>query len=309
MLWHAGWLRSRGAERGTRLHLAGAVAGAIIMLGFTIAGRPILPLLYQGTDAASVERNAAVGDCLTWTRPDSGDLREISCAQAHLFEVTGVANVAERFAPNAPFPDHAAWQKVAQTDCTTSAATYLGKLDPYGKYTVGALKPTPKQWGDGDRTLHCGLQSATTSGQLVATSGSARGRDQSDIYPTGTCLSLDGKVAGAPTPCTGQHAYEIVGVVDLRDQFPNGYPPVDQQQAALARLCGPLTTSYTGGADLARLRLALTWGTIQQQSWDAGSTKVNCEVGALLPDGSGLSPITNSIRGIGNSSSSPPPTG
>ena len=34
----------------------------------------------------------------------------------------------------------------------------------------------------------------------------------------------------------------------------------------------------------------------EQESWDAGSTLVNCKVAAKLPDGSGLAPVTGSLK-------------
>jgi hypothetical protein len=42
--------------------------------------------------------------------------------------------------------------------------------------------------------------------------------------------------------------------------------------------------------------LTISWDTLQEASWAAGSRLVNCKVGALLPDGSGLAPVTGSVR-------------
>jgi hypothetical protein len=281
--------------------MVGAFVGAVVLLGFSVvAGWPVLPGRAAAEDPATVAATAAPGTCLTWTRSDAGDLAEVDCARPHLFEVTGSADISSQYPAGAPFPDQQAWQKAAQGGCTASATGYLGKIDPFGKYTVGALKPTSARWNSGDRTLRCGLQRSTPSGQLMATTGSAKGADQSNVYPTGTCLALLNKAAGGPVPsCGDQHAYEIAGTVSLRGQFPDAYPPVGQQQSALGKLCQPVVADYTGNANLAGYQLSATWDTIQQRSWDAGSYQVNCKVGALLPDGSGLGPVTNSVKGIG----------
>ncbi len=306
----ASWLYPTTPAGSTRLYMVGAFAGALLLLGFSaVAGWPITPSR-AAQDPATVAANAAPGACLTWTRADAGDLAEVACAQAHLFEVTGAADVSAQYPAGATFPDEAAWQKAAQAGCAAGATSYLGKLDPMGKYVVGALKPTSAQWDSGDRTLRCGLQRSTPSGQLVPTTGTARGADQSNVYPAGTCLALVRKAAGGPVPCGDTHSYEIVGTVDLRGQFPDGYPPVGQQQTALGKLCQPLVAAYTSNANLGSYQLSATWDTIAQPSWDAGSYQVNCKIGALLADGSGLGPVTNSVKGIGRSSHvGPPPSG
>ena len=301
----AGRLHPASPAGSTRLYMVGAFVGAVVLLGLSVvAGWPIAPGR-AAEDPAAVVASASPGTCLTWTRPDAANLAAVDCGQPHLFEVTGSADISGQYPPGSPFPDEQAWQKAAQSSCTTGATNYLGKLDPAGKYTVGALKPTSAQWTSGDRTLRCGLQRSTPSGQLLATTGSARGADQSDVYPAGTCLALVKNAAGGPVKCGIQHAYEIVGTVSLRGQFPDGYPPVGQQQTALGKLCQPIVSAYTGGADLNQYQLSVTWDTITQQSWNAGSYQVNCKVGVLLPDGSGLGPVINSIKGIGRGATKP----
>jgi hypothetical protein len=278
--------------------MVGAFVGGVVLLALSLlAGWPVA--VGNAQDPTAVAASASPGTCLTWTRPDAANLTAANCAGPHLFEVTGSADISARYPAGAPFPDEQAWQQAAQASCTTSVTGYLGKLDPNGRYTVGALKPTSGQWTSGDRTLRCGVQRATPAGQLVPTTGTAKGADQSDVYPTGTCLALVRKAAGGPVSCSKEHAYEIVGTVSLRGKFPGGYPPVAQQQTALGTLCQPLAATYTDNANLAQYKLSVTWNTISQQSWTAGSYRVNCEIGARLPDGSGLGPVINSVRHIG----------
>jgi hypothetical protein len=305
----AGWLHPQSAAGSTRLYMVGAFVGAVVLLGVSaVVGWPIAGS-HSAPDPAQVVASASPGTCLTWTRPDAANLSSVACAQPHLFEVTGSADISARYPAGAPFPDEQAWQQAAQGSCTGSATAYLGKLDPDGRYTVGALKPTAAQWTSGDRTLRCGVQRSTPSGQLLPTTGTARGADQSDVYPAGTCLALVHKAAGGPVPCAKEHAYEIVGTVSLRGQFPDGYPPVGQQQTALGKLCQPIVESYTAGANLDQYQLSVTWDTITAPSWAAGSYQVNCKIGALLPDGSGLGPVINSVKGIGKGATTGKPGG
>lgn len=302
-----GWLHPTSPVGSTRLYMVGAFAGAIVLLGSSaVAGWPISPGPAE-QDPASVVASASPGTCLTWTRPDAANLAAVDCARPHLFEITGSADISAQFPAGSPFPSEQAWQHAAQTSCTTSVTGYLGKLDPNGKYAVGALKPTNAQWTSGDRTLRCGVQRSTPSGQLIPTTGSAKGADQSDTYPTGTCLALVKKAAGGPVPCGSQHSFEIVGTVSLRGSFPDGYPPVGQQQTELGKLCQPAAAAYTGHANLNQYQLSVTWDTISQASWNAGSYSVNCKIGALLPDNSGLGPVINSVKDIGRGA--PPASG
>jgi hypothetical protein len=291
-------LRTSRPGGSTKQYLAGAFAGALILLGCSVfAGWPQVGADLD--DPATIAASAAVGTCVTWTNANATDLREVDCAQPHLFEVTGAADISGQYPASAPLPDAVTWQRVTQSSCAASATAYLGKLDPNGRYMVGALRPTEAQWNDGDRSLRCGLQGSTPLGQPMSTTGTAKGADQSGVYPVGTCLALNGKAPGGPITCGTSHAYEIVGVVSLKDKFPTGYPSTDQQQTALGPLCEAAANTYTKNQDLGTYHLTLTWNTIKQESWAAGSYQTNCEIGKPLPDGSGLGPVINSVKGIG----------
>jgi hypothetical protein len=43
--------------------------------------------------------------------------------------------------------------------------------------------------------------------------------------------------------------------------------------------------------------LTLFWQTLRLESWRAGSTQVDCRLGAFLPDRSGFAPVTGSVKG------------
>jgi len=198
-------------------------------------------------------------------------------------------------------------QQVVTEKCTEVAAEFLGgPLDPYGKYTVGALKPTSEQWRDGDRKLRCGLQRVTPSGdRLLPTKGEAQAKTQSNVHDPGTCFALVDGQPGDPIDCMRGHSYETVGQVDLHATYGDAYPDEASQGEKLAELCPPVAAQYTGNIDLRAKQLALYWDTLKPESWAAGSYLVNCKVGAQSQDGA-LEKVTGSIKA--QPASSTPPT-
>ncbi|HYZ37723.1 MAG TPA: septum formation family protein, partial [Pseudonocardiaceae bacterium] len=133
---------------------------------------------------------------------------------------------------------------------------------------------------------------------LFATTGNVLTQDQSDVHPPGTCLGNDGKAVGDPVDCGAAHAIEVVGVVDLKNAFPNGYPDEAAQDKVLNTECTRLAGDYSGGPAVATNKgLTLFWETLHEQSWHAGSTRVDCRLGAFLPDRSGFAPVTGSVKG------------
>lgn len=288
------WYRSRSATAATRLVMAGAFLGALIVLGLSTAlSWRIGPAAHAADKPAPFD--APVGSCLSWKAPHAADMHVVNCADRHLFEVTGKLRLTK--GPSAPMPSHKQWQQIAEQKCVPPAERYLGgKLDPAGKYSVGVLMPSAAQWNGGDRTLRCGLQEAAPSGKLLPHTGSVKDADQSNVYPPGTCLGVHDKSVGDPVPCTDSHSYEIVGIVDLGTKLGAEYPGEDKQKQTLLDACTDELNSYAQGVDLGEYGLTLTWDTRSEASWDAGSHRVNCKVGAPLPDGSGLKPVTGSIK-------------
>ncbi len=281
--------------------MAGAVVGALLALALSV-----LVTSSASDDAAQAARNgvrmkasydAPAGSCLIWDKGTGENMRRIACEQEHLFEVTEILDISKDFPPDAAAPGAEYWRKIATDRCTEGAADYLGEpLDPHGKLQVSALKPSDADWAAGNRELRCGLWWAAPGGELQETSGPAALADQSLIWPAGTCLALAGKTVGDPIGCAQPHAYEMIAVVDLSDEFGKKYPSQKRQHAWLDERCSDLADKYTGKLDLAKKKLILTWDTRTKESWQAGSFKVNCKVGAKLPDGSGLAPVTGSIE-------------
>ena len=289
----------------TRVVMAGVFLGAVIALALSVAFSWTDTLAGGAgggegklTEAAQQAFRSPPGTCLAWDATDASDAHAVPCTQPHLFEVTTVIDIGAKFPAQAPFPSLDQWQGIAQQQCNSDVRPYLGHpLDPYGKLTTNLLRPTSAQWSSGDRQLRCGLQFAGPGGGLQPTTGAARDQDQSMVWATGTCLALAGKGVGDPVDCSKPHSYEIIATLDLKSHFKDSYPKLDDQKSWLDTQCNKAAQDYTGGADLTAKKLTLGWDSREQESWDAGSTKVNCKVAATLPDGSGFQAVTGSVKG------------
>ncbi|HEV7451188.1 MAG TPA: septum formation family protein [Pseudonocardiaceae bacterium] len=290
------------ANRSARRIAVGALVGALAAL-VTVAvlpGKGALLTLGPGLAATTNTQplRAPAHACLTWQTPDAADARAVSCSQPHLFEVTGTLDLVD-FGDRAAFPDLARWQQLVTERCTQPTTQALADhFDPFGRFTMGAIKPSEGGWLRGDRTLRCGVQSAGRTGTLFATTGSVLQQDQSDVHPPGTCLGNDGKAVGDPVNCAGSHAVELIGIVDLKGAFPKGFPDESAQDRVLNTECTRLAKDFAGGpAVVANKGLTLFWETLRPESWQAGSTRVDCRLGAFLPDRSGFAPVTGSVKG------------
>ncbi|WP_246244758.1 septum formation family protein [Pseudonocardia bannensis] len=238
---------------------------------------------------------ATPGTCLNWTRADAADTHVVDCAQPHLFEQAGSVVLADQ----TELPDDRRWRQLVGERCSPVVLTYLNeKFDPDGRYRVGALKPSPVKWAEGERELRCGLQSASRSGALYPMTGRVAESDQAAVNEPGTCLGIDGRTIGDPVDCAGPHAVETVGIVDLSEKFPEGFPAVEDQDEFLQPECTRIATEYAGGAEvISEKKLTVYWDNLTDESWNAGTRRVNCNLAALLPDRSGFAPVTGSVRG------------
>lgn len=294
---------SRRRPRGARWIGYGAVGGAALALvaslvlpayGITLPGLPNAP---DEPEAFS----APAGSCLDWTSADAGDAQVVDCTGQHLFEVVGNVDLTSIYGPASAFPTDIAWQNVVQQKCAPLATDYLaGRYDPFGRFAIGALKPSQPGWRAGDRTLHCGLQISARSGALFHVVTSAKTVDQSNVHEPGTCLGIDGVDVGDPVDCALLHAVEVVGNVDVGVLLPSpDYPSEESQDQVLDPACAQLADQFAGAAGMvAEKKLTVFWDTLKPESWQAGTRKVDCKLGALLPDKSGFAPITGGVRGV-----------
>lgn len=300
--------RSRRKKPNTRLVMISAAIGAMLVLVISAVlnwptGANGPGGGGRGTNGASPASppvfEAQAGACLNWTKADAADISQVRCDQPHLFEVTGRADLRATFGPGVPFPSNEQWQQLKQEHCTEVSSNFLsGRLDPNGRFSVGAFTPSEAGWKSGDRALHCGLQQPGPSGKLYRFSKSIGKLDQSDTYEVGRCLGINGTAVWDPVDCAQQHSVEITGLVDLGEQFPSGFPEEAAQDEFLATRCAELTARYAGSPTAVTDKgLVSYWDTLPPESWNAGSRQVNCKVSAQLPDGSGLAPVTGSVKG------------
>lgn len=281
----------------TRLIMSGAFVGALLALSLSWSFSWDSAGESPKRETQNAAFHATPGECLTWKSDPPRTPRMVSCKKDHLFEVTGVLNLTSQFPPDAPPPDVDKWRDVADNHCGKNIDDYLDEpLDPNGKYSLTVLRPTATDWKDGLRKVRCGLQRTGPRGEPLSSTGHAADKEQSSVYDAGTCLGLADKSAGRPTECDEKHSYEIVATLDLTKKFSftDGYPDADDQNEWLDKQCNKQLDSYTGEDDLDD-DLMLGWGTVKKESWEAGSTKVNCKVGKTLDDGSGLAATTGSI--------------
>jgi len=301
-------LQERRRTLSIRRIAAGAVFGALLalMLAALLSGAEEgagLGLLAQdgdqGTTTTPAPFEAPAGSCLTWTRVDASDAKRTGCAQPHLFEVSGTVDLDGEFGDDATFPTEETWRRLVAERCTPLSSRFLrGRFDPFGRFSVGAIKPSAASWRSGDRELRCGLQVVGRSGALYPTVGSAATQDQSDVHAPGTCLGIDGVGVGDPVDCAQPHAVEIVGVVDLGAAFPGGYPDEAAQDGLMSQECTRLAAEFAGGPEVVGEKGLIVFSeTLRPESWEAGSRRVDCRLGTFLPDRSGFAPVTGSVRG------------
>ncbi|GAA2333935.1 septum formation family protein [Saccharopolyspora halophila] len=298
---------SRRKRRNTTIVMVAAAVGALaILVASLLLNWPTSDSDNAGSGsgtfgsapAPDVAFEAKAGECLTWSESDASDIRKVTCAEPHLFEVTGPFDLKAEFPPQAPYPSAEHWQRLKEERCIEVTDQYLqGEFDPNGRFSIGAFTPSKENWEDGDRTLHCGLQQPGPSGKLYPVEGAAGEMDQSNVYPAGRCLGISGSQVWDPVACSQQHAVEISAVVNLSEEFTEGYPSEDDQDTFLATKCEELTAGYAGGPEVAEDKgLIVFWDTMPEESWNVGSRLVNCKLGVPLPDGSGLAPVTGSVK-------------
>jgi hypothetical protein len=297
--------------------LTGALTMLVVALLDTVTGAQV-PVLGSFASLPSPARQEVIevaappatpGTCLNWTRADASDTHAVDCSQAHLFEQAGTVFLADQ----TELPDDGRWRQLVRERCDPVVKQYLGgRFDPDGRFRIGALKPSPAKWDQGDRELRCGLQSASRSGALYPMAGRAVEQDQAAVHQPGTCLGIDGRTIGDPVDCAGPHAVEAVGIVDLAKRFDDEFPAVDAQDEFLQTECTKIATAYAGGDDvIGEKKLTVYWDNLTEDSWTAGTRRVNCNLAALLPDRSGFAPVTGSVRGpvtVGDTPA-PPATG
>ncbi len=317
------------ARRGLAFVAVGAVAAAAITLsvsgGFSqpekIATHSASGPATSGAVTAKTFGSADPGTCLQWTptddpETDRQDLTEVSCADPHRFEVAADVDLSAypglEFAPNSVYPGAQRFGQLRDEHCIDAVDDYLGaKFDPSGKFSVGLMFPSQAGWASGERTLRCGIQKSTNTGIPQEMTGSVLDLDQSNVWEPGTCIGILQNVPADPVDCSAPHAFEVVSVADLSQQFPNGIPNEADQDAYLTTVCTDAVNAYLGSPTALRDKtLTLFWDNIDVTSWLAGSRQVSCSIGSELDTG-GFATIVGSAKGdilINGQPPVPPPS-
>ncbi|KAA0025064.1 septum formation family protein [Antrihabitans cavernicola] len=255
-----------------------------------------------GAVAGEAFGSAAQGDCLTWKNPDASDLGKVDCKEPHLFEVASEVDLSKypgaEFGPGSKFPGVLRFSELRDEHCAPAVNDYLGaKFDPNGKFDIGLINPGEAGWAAGERTLRCGLQFSGTTGALMPIVGTVVSQDQSKVWDPGTCIGINQNIPSDPVECSQQHAFEVVGTIDLAQQFPGGPPSSDDQDKFIEGECTKQSDAYLGSPDALRNKtLTLFWDNLDASSWLAGSRRINCSVGKEV-DAGGFAPIVNSAKG------------
>ncbi|MBB5913694.1 hypothetical protein BJY24_002561 [Nocardia transvalensis] len=253
--------------------------------------------------AAGAFGSARSGDCLSWTNAKTLDLNKVNCSDKHLFEVTADIDLSRypgrEFGPGSRFPDSLRFAELRDEHCGPAAAAYLGgRLDPRGRFVVGMINPGEPGWRNGDRTIRCGLQTVSATGNASQQStGRVRDSDQSRTFESGTCIGISQSLpTNEPTDCAKPHAYEVMSVVDLGAHFTGGPPDNGDQDKFMQEECSHASDDYMGGQDaLINKTLTIFWDNLDTRSWLVGSHKLNCLVGKGSQDG--FSTIVGSAKG------------
>ena len=304
----------------TRRVLAAVAVGAVVAAIATIAisggmsqnDKPAVTIGGGGTPATgSANENAftsaGAGDCLNWTPAtesggDRTDMAKVACDSVHRFEVAGPLDLSvfpgAEFGPGSRYPGALRFAELRDEHCSPIVNSYLGsRFDPKGKFSVGLMFPSESAWSSGDRSLRCGLQFSTTTGELLPFAGRVADQDQSNVWDVGTCIGINQNLPTDPVDCASPHAYEVISVIDLGTQFPGTMPSVEDQDRYLEGVCTQAANEYLGSAEALRNKtLTLFWDNIALESWLAGSRRVNCSIGKEVETG-GFSAITGSAKG------------
>lgn len=237
----------------------------------------IFQMTHRSAAVASTA-DAPRGDCLTWPPGEPERATKVDCADEHLFEVAASEPV-----------QNSAQAAERQQICAQAVTSYLGpRFDPGGRFVVGAVS-TPGR-------LMCGLQLPSNGVASVGFKGRVSDQDQSNVWPTGTCLGVrDGKTTDVAVDCGLPHALEITGTVDLSTKFGQAAPSTAAQDAVVRDACGAATSAYLSPLSLNATSLTVRYQPIEEAGWAAGSRRIACRIGAPKPDG-GWETLVRSAR-------------
>ena len=223
------------------------------------------------------------------------DTSVVDCSGRRLFEQAGSVRLTDQVA----VPDDRLWRQLVNERSTRSCSTTsTAGSTPTGATASGRSSRRPPSGPRATASCAAGCRARPARARSTRSTGAWPSPTSRRCTEPGTCLAIDGRTIGDPIECAGQHAVEAVGVVDLAGRFPEAFPRVGDQDGFLQPECGRIATEYAGGPEvIAAKKLTVYWDNLTEESWKAGTRKVNCNLAALLPDRSGFAPVTGPVRG------------
>lgn len=288
--------RTRGAVLGSILALAlgagvaGTAIGVVMKDPDSTAAGPVnvlAPQVNPRTLTSEAFAVAAPGDCLDWQDSDRGQPKDISttgCEQPHRFEVAERVDLAQAV-PDGVYPEGQARLDLATQVCTAPVDAYTAgrPIDPAGSFARAIIPPSREGWDAGDRSALCGIAPKEIDGSSSISEHPFAVADQQRRWPQGTCVGInEQRTPAGLVDCAEDHAFEVVGDVDVTQLFPEGpTPPAPADQTAMtADACYNAAVDYVG--DVERLRQSTLVPAqilpISDISWQTGSRTVNCAV-------------------------------
>ena len=203
----------------------------------------------------------------------------VTCDHTHLIQIAGKVVLQD----TDDYPTRGA--SVYEARCIAMVSDLIGKpLQKEGRFAWGDLSPTDHGYADGDRDVWCAAevpdqqigQPFYGAHQFVPFTGDVRGASQTETLQPGTCLSYR-RGPGSHAACDQPHSEEIIGSVQLRENFK--LPDVSNDagwRAVAGPQCAVVSYQYAGG------QLPTDGWTrarpIPQWSWDEGNRRVDCAI-------------------------------
>ncbi|WP_333619520.1 septum formation family protein [Dietzia sp.] len=306
--------RSRGAVAasvvalGIGAAISGTAIGVVMKDPDSTAAGPVNVLAPQVNPRTLTSEAFAVagpGECLDWQSSDRGqptDITAVQCEQPHRFEVAERVDLAEAVG-NEPYPEGQRRLDLASQVCTQPMDAYTAgrAIDPAGRFSRALIPPSRAGWDAGDRSALCGIAAKELDGTSATSEQPYAVADQQRLWPQGTCVGIsDQRTPSMVVDCAADHAFEVVGNVDVTQLFPEGSnPPAPADQTAMtADACYNSAVDYLGG-DSERLRQSTLVPAqilpISQIAWETGSRTVNCAVMRVADPGP-FAVIQGSVR-------------
>jgi hypothetical protein len=242
------------------------------------------------------------GDCVRWDQdaPPAVFHRTdvVDCVEEHLIEIARLVEVPGS-SEQAPTDDE--WDAIKDRHCQAVVEEYFGgKVDPYGRFAVGMIKPSDDSWRRGQRRVSCGLQASQArpreqaepaSKRFSPFRGEARASAQFWTFEPGNCIGEDRPDV---VSCQQSHIAEVVGTLTLPDDTVLPSPNDREGWDAIVRDdCTNRAVAYLGTRQVPD-PWDLGHRGIAPESWAAGLRTVPCFLGQW--DDRWL-PVTGSARG------------